>query len=252
MLNIFISLTLLVQIIVALLLILVVLMQRPKQEGLGAAFGAGMTDQMFGAQTTNVLQKATVWFGITFFSTTLLLAILYNKKNTAEAISTNSPVAEEVSKIEGKTEDNTPSLAEQLTQAEKEATPLDSASDDISQIKDNAKSAPQQLELEPNIISEETIKQNEAVKEPALDTTIKIKDNVESGIESIQETATNTVDKLKETVGSGIKSTEEAASTAAGNAKETAQKGLETIEEATTKALDEIKGATKSVVPPKE
>ena len=45
------------------LLLLVVLMQRPKQEGLGAAFGSQMTDQVFGAQTTDVLKKATVLFG---------------------------------------------------------------------------------------------------------------------------------------------------------------------------------------------
>ena len=44
--------------IVCLLMIFAVLMQRPKQEGLGAAFGGGITDQVWGAQTTNVLQKA--------------------------------------------------------------------------------------------------------------------------------------------------------------------------------------------------
>ncbi len=61
--------------LVCLLLILIVLMQRPRQEGLGAAFGSGMTDQMFGAQTTNVLQKGTTWLGITFFALTFFLAI---------------------------------------------------------------------------------------------------------------------------------------------------------------------------------
>ena len=43
--------------IICLLMVLIILMQRPKQEGLGAAFGGGVTDQMFGAQTSNVLQK---------------------------------------------------------------------------------------------------------------------------------------------------------------------------------------------------
>ena len=52
--------------IVCALLLLVVLMQRPKQEGLGAAFGAQMTDQAFGAQTTDVLKKGTVLFGSLF------------------------------------------------------------------------------------------------------------------------------------------------------------------------------------------
>jgi len=82
-LNISITLLIVAQVIIALLLILVVLMQRPKQEGLGAAFGGGMTDQMFGARTTNVLQKATVWFGGLFLGLTLLLAILQGMTNTA-------------------------------------------------------------------------------------------------------------------------------------------------------------------------
>lgn len=71
--------------IVCLLLILVVLMQRPRQEGLGAAFGSGMTDQMFGSQTTNVLQKGTTWLGIFFFALTFVMAILmaHNDKRKA-------------------------------------------------------------------------------------------------------------------------------------------------------------------------
>ena len=59
-----------------LLLILIILMQRPRQDGLGAAFGSGVTDQMFGAQTTNVLQKFTTWLGIMLFIFTFVLAIL--------------------------------------------------------------------------------------------------------------------------------------------------------------------------------
>src|SRR6266550_2945742 len=44
-------------VLVALLMVLVILMQRPKSEGLGAAFGGGVTENIFGAQTTNVLVK---------------------------------------------------------------------------------------------------------------------------------------------------------------------------------------------------
>jgi len=53
-LSISITLLLIVFVITCLLMSLMILMQRPKQEGLGAAFGSGMTDQMFGARTTNV------------------------------------------------------------------------------------------------------------------------------------------------------------------------------------------------------
>lgn len=64
--------------IVSALLLLVVLMQRPKQEGLGAAFGAQMTDQAFGAQTTDVLKKGTVFFGTLFMVLCFVLAVLMN------------------------------------------------------------------------------------------------------------------------------------------------------------------------------
>jgi preprotein translocase subunit SecG len=71
-------------VLVCLLMVGVVLMQRPKNEGLGAAFGGGMTENIFGAQTTHVLQKFTVWLGIVFFIITLTLAILYARRTAGE------------------------------------------------------------------------------------------------------------------------------------------------------------------------
>ena len=73
-------------VLVCLLMVVVVLMQRPKNEGLGAAFGGGMTENIFGAQTTHVLQKFTVWLGIVFFALTLLLAIIYAKRSAGETL----------------------------------------------------------------------------------------------------------------------------------------------------------------------
>lgn len=69
-----------VEVIVCLLLILVVLMQRPRQEGLGASFGDAAASQVWGAQTTNVLQKFTVYLAIILFAITLLLAVLVSRK----------------------------------------------------------------------------------------------------------------------------------------------------------------------------
>jgi len=63
-------------VMVSILLVLITLMQRPKQEGLGAAFGGGMMNDTFGAQTTDVLQKSTVWLTVAFFGTAILLTIL--------------------------------------------------------------------------------------------------------------------------------------------------------------------------------
>ena len=72
--------------LVCVLLVLVVLMQLPRSEGLGAAFGGSVTENMFGAQTTNVLAKFTVWLGIAFFALTLLLAVTYAHSNKGKSI----------------------------------------------------------------------------------------------------------------------------------------------------------------------
>ena len=80
MLPIFINIILTINVIVCLLLILLTLMQRPKNEGLGSAFGGGMTENLFGAQTTNVLAKATRILGGLFFGLTLLLSVLYTRQ----------------------------------------------------------------------------------------------------------------------------------------------------------------------------
>ena len=77
---------------VCLLLVLAILMQLPRSEGLGAAFGGGVTDNIFGAQTTNVLSKFTVWLGIGFFVLTLILSVSYAKMPGAKA----SPVNQEL------------------------------------------------------------------------------------------------------------------------------------------------------------
>ena len=83
--NIAISLLLVIWSIVALLMILVILMQRPKSEGLGAAFGGGVTENIFGAQTTTVLTKATGWFAGIFFALTFTLSVLYAHKGRTES-----------------------------------------------------------------------------------------------------------------------------------------------------------------------
>jgi preprotein translocase subunit SecG len=80
--NLLINLLLVFFVLVALLMVLVILMQRPKSEGLGAAFGGAVTENIFGAQTTNVLVKFTTWLAGIFFALTLALAILYAHRGT--------------------------------------------------------------------------------------------------------------------------------------------------------------------------
>jgi len=65
-----------VNVLVCLLIVLLVLLQRPKNEGLGAAFGGDTASNIFGAQTTNVLATLTRWLGSIFLLLCLLIAVL--------------------------------------------------------------------------------------------------------------------------------------------------------------------------------
>lgn len=82
--QILINFLLAIYVLVALLMVLVILMQRPKSEGLGAAFGGGVTENIFGAQTTNVLVKFTGWLTGIFFALTFVLSILYSHKTSRD------------------------------------------------------------------------------------------------------------------------------------------------------------------------
>lgn len=117
-LDIGINLIFVAQLIVTVLLLIVVLMQRPKQEGLGAAFGAALTDQAFGARTTDVLKKATIYLGTLFMLIAFALCILLNRKYK-ESLPTLSQVSEapavqvEANKDEKKAKSVTELLQEQ-------------------------------------------------------------------------------------------------------------------------------------------
>lgn len=81
-------------VIVCVLMALVIMMQRSKQEGLGAAFGGGFTESIWGAQTSQVLVKATVWLAILFFVISISLARLYAHKAALKEVV--SPLQQEL------------------------------------------------------------------------------------------------------------------------------------------------------------
>ncbi len=125
-LSISINLLLVLFFIICLLMTLLIMMQRPKQEGLGAAFGAGVTDQVFGARTTNVLQRGTVYLASLFFVLALTLAILIGHKNKKTSILAPADPAAKVEEIQPETpqeEIKPKSLSEELPI--EEATPAD-------------------------------------------------------------------------------------------------------------------------------
>ena len=100
-----------IMIAVSILMVLIVLVQRPKQEGLGAAFGGGTLDSALGAHTTDVLQKMTTWFGVVFFVSAIGLAMLKTREFKDSAASN---VLEEVENREPAIPGLPPSISDQL------------------------------------------------------------------------------------------------------------------------------------------
>lgn len=123
--SILINILLVTEAFVALLMMLVILMQRPKSEGLGAAFGGGVTENIFGAQTTNVLTTATTWLASIFFILVLVLSILY-----AHRVAPDSAVRRELMKSAAATKAASPAPAkamERTAPVDPAATPAASA-----------------------------------------------------------------------------------------------------------------------------
>lgn len=75
-----------VLILISLFLILVVLAQKAKSDGgMGAAMGGGMAEAAFGAETGNVLSKATINASIAFFVLSFLVYLghVYQHKHSS-------------------------------------------------------------------------------------------------------------------------------------------------------------------------
>lgn len=74
--SIFIGCLYVIEVVVCLLLALVVMLQKPKEGGLGGAIGGGMLEASLGADAGNVLIKTTAVLGAIFLLNTLVLARL--------------------------------------------------------------------------------------------------------------------------------------------------------------------------------
>ena len=74
--SIFIGFLYVVEVVVCLMLALVVMLQKPKEGGLGGAIGGGMLEASLGADAGNVLIKTTAVLGAIFLLNTLVLARL--------------------------------------------------------------------------------------------------------------------------------------------------------------------------------
>lgn len=87
-----------VQVIVAIGLIVLVLLQQGKGADAGAAFGSGSSGTVFGARgAANFLSRTTAWLAAIFFGTSLALAYVVHgqsgPKSVVDAIAPAAPKA---------------------------------------------------------------------------------------------------------------------------------------------------------------
>jgi len=81
-------------ILVCLALIGIVLLQAGKGADIGAAFGAGSSQTMFGTRgAATFLQKATVTAAVTFMVTSLVLTFISNRSKTSSVMKQSVPAA---------------------------------------------------------------------------------------------------------------------------------------------------------------
>lgn len=71
-------------------MLLVILMQRPKSEGLGTSFGSGFTENILGAGATDFLVRITSYLGAGFFILSMALAYLYAHQFTGQTATQRS------------------------------------------------------------------------------------------------------------------------------------------------------------------
>lgn len=77
---------LIVQVISALSIIVLVLLQQGKGADMGSSFGSGSAGSLFGASgAANFLSRSTKWAAVVFFASTAALAYVSHKGNSATA-----------------------------------------------------------------------------------------------------------------------------------------------------------------------
>ncbi len=96
--QVFISFLYVIEVLVSFLLGGIILLQKPKDGGLGVSFGGGMGESLFGgAQMGNILTKGTVVLAAIFLLNTLVLSRLTSAsgKSVMEGVTAPAPIQRE-------------------------------------------------------------------------------------------------------------------------------------------------------------
>jgi preprotein translocase subunit SecG len=112
------NLLLVIHLIIAVTIVVLVLLQQGKGADMGAAFGGGSSQSLFGARgSANFLSRATSILVATFFTTSLVLAFLYTRQGEERSILEGS-IIEQVQDQAGDVPDEAAQAAEQTASGE--------------------------------------------------------------------------------------------------------------------------------------
>lgn len=116
---------LVVHLLVSLAIIGLIMMQRGKGSDIGASFGAGASQTLFGsAGSANALTKGTAWLVVVFFATSFGLAVIADNRTASDDdLGFELPLEESVPAAE------LPTLDSELPTADEQSTAADEISD---------------------------------------------------------------------------------------------------------------------------
>ncbi|MEE4145083.1 MAG: preprotein translocase subunit SecG [Halieaceae bacterium] len=102
---------LVVHLLVALAIIGLIMLQQGKGADMGASFGAGASQTLFGSSgSANVLTRSTAWLAALFFASSFSLALLANQKSAVvDDLDLEIPTGMESSQVEA-----TPAASQEL------------------------------------------------------------------------------------------------------------------------------------------
>ena len=116
------------EVVVCLMLALVVMLQKPKEGGLGGAIGGGMLEASLGADAGNVLIKTTAILGAIFLANTLVLARLTSTVHARSIMAQEAePTVEQAAPALPMAAPELPAVPEQAPAAPASAAPAEPA-----------------------------------------------------------------------------------------------------------------------------
>ena len=115
------NILLVVHLLVAVAIVVLVLLQQGKGSDMGAAFGGGSSQSLFGARgSANFLSRATSILVTLFFISSLTLAYFYTRQSETAGV-TDSAVIDEVQPADAVPDDDTAEATETESEPEPEA-----------------------------------------------------------------------------------------------------------------------------------